>query len=343
MTTPATARGLPDVDTSVPAIDEGIQGLRGLAILLLVAVHSSRALRGTGELDLVAEVNDAFLFVRMPLFAAISGWVFALRPPGPRGLVAFVRRRARRLLLPQLAYGLVVLLVGVFPPRLVWPDSWTTVVAVLGQPRAHLWFVQALFLILLLALALEAADGLRTPLRWVAVTAVALLAPTLLPADLPRSGRLGGVAFLLGYFLLGLGLQRFGERIFTRAVVAPAVVVFLMGVVLQQLVGLGIVELERERGSMLSLLVGVPAVSLLLRHRAAVRLLAWLGPYSFAIFLYHRDGITLGLRALQRASEPFGTAGSWLLVLGGAVGLPILAHAVLVRLRPTRRLFLGLP
>lgn len=342
MKTTTRATELPDVDNSVPAIDEGIQGLRGLAILLLVAVHSSRALRGDAQRDLVAEVNDAFLFVRMPLFAAISGWVFALRPPGPGAVVAFVRRRARRLLLPQLSYGLVVLLVGVFPPRLVWPSSWTTVVEVLGQPRAHFWFVQALFLILLLALALDAVDGLRTPSCWAAVTAVALLAPTLLPADLPRSGRLSGAVFLLGFFLLGLGLQRFGERLFSRAVVAPAVVVLVVGVVLQQLVGLGIVELERDRGSVLSLLVGVPAVALLLRHRGVARRLAWLGPLSFAIFLYHRDGITLGLRALQLAGQPFDGTTRLLLVLGGAVGLPILAHAVLVRSRTTRRLFLGL-
>ncbi len=327
------------------AIDQGIQALRGLAILLLVATHATSWVPGLhgGRWE---QIHAALAFVRMPLFAAISGWVYALGEPGPGDGLRFIRRRARRLLLPVLSFGLLVAFVQTAPLRFTWPTSFATAARELVQPRGQFWFVESLFVISLLVLGLAAAGCLATARRWAITTALALALPLVFPT-IPvwpwrRNEWAGGTVLLLGYVLLGYGAKRYTDRRLRRGSIATALAVLTLGVVAQQLVGRGVLELSLDRGDVLSMVVGIPAVLLLLHFRGSIPGLAWLGPSTFAIFLYHIDGIEVGRRTLATVGVAPGPVATYLLLVASGIVVPILAQSLLVRWRVTRRLFLGL-
>jgi len=333
------------VRTPPENVDQGIQALRGLAIVLLVATHATAWvpwLQG-GRLE---QIHAALALVRMPLFAAISGWVYALGEPGPGGGLRFIRMRARRLLLPVLAYGLLVAFLQTAPLRLTWPASFAAAARELVQPRGQFWFVESLFVISLLVLGLAAAGCLATARRWAITTALALALPLVFPTisvwPWRRNEWAGGTVLLLGYVLLGYGAQRYAARLLRPGSVPAACTALALGVVAQQLAWRGVLALSLDRGGVLSLVVGVPAVLLLLHFRGSIPGLAWLGPSTFAIFLYHIDGIEVGRRALAAAGGATGPRSTYLLLVASGILLPILAQSLLVRWRVTRRLFLGL-
>ena len=312
--------------------------------MLLVGYHAMLFMPG-GERPAEA-FHETFRFVRMPLFAALSGWVYALRQPAFDGALDFVRRRARRLLLPLVSFGLVVVFVAQGPLRLEWPGSFAGVVHDLLRPRPHFWFVESLFAISLIAFLLDRLGVLGRVRHWAACCLFTLLLPvgaTLL--GFPPSGStdaIHGTIRLLGSFLLGLGALRFGGQLAGRRTLPVAITLVALGVALQHFAWHDLAKMDTAYGSPLSLLVGAPAVALLLHYRRPFPGLTWLGAPSFSIYLFHLDSILLAGSLLPALEPPFGVAGRYAIVVLTGVALPVLAHFVLIRWTPTRRLFLGM-
>lgn len=85
---------------------DNIETLRVFATILLVSYHviGPQADGGLGidyphPLRIFAQVMDD---IRMPMFAMISGWVYAIRPPSRPALGMFVQGKIRRIILPGL-------------------------------------------------------------------------------------------------------------------------------------------------------------------------------------------------------------------------------------------------
>src|SRR5215218_2846640 len=157
--------------------------------------------------------------LRMPLFTAISGFVYALRPVrAMSGYPALVRGKGRRLLPPLLTVGLLV-----FGMQLVIPgvnqrpeptDIWRMVV----YEFAHLWFLQAIFLIFLVVGLLDATGRLDRMGQWGVALAVACTVHVLvLIPDRANLFSANGALRLLPFFLLGVGLHRFGQVLDRRS------------------------------------------------------------------------------------------------------------------------------
>lgn len=75
-----------------------IETLRGIAILLVVAGHViGSAPDGGMKIDFPHPLRYLYLwidYIQMPLFTAIAGWVYALKPAAlPGGFVVFARKR----------------------------------------------------------------------------------------------------------------------------------------------------------------------------------------------------------------------------------------------------------
>ena len=326
------------------ASDQGIEALRGVAILLVVLFHAERFLPDDG-FKTIQLFNDLMVPIRMPLFGAIAGFVYGMRPLERTYLPQFVRGKARRLLLPIISLGLMTWVLKMSPPFFEFPDRFTGAWRVFVYPSGHLWFPEALFFVFMLIALLERRKWLQTALVWNTITALGSLSFFLLqkPLDIlhgvPFS--IGGAAYLFPFFLVGLGLQRFPEMLATNRTrwIAATVTTAALGLLVLTL--LNVVSIPHQRTSPLAFLIGVSAVVFAIQQRRPVRRLTAIGTFSYSIYLFHFFVIDFLDVNLAGAISRHTVAGFVIGVSAGVL-IPIVIQLALVRFRIPRLLFLGL-
>ncbi len=334
--------------------DWSVQSLRGLAIVLMVAGH---VVGGTAEQGM--QVADGSWWrrsylvledLRMPLFTVLSGYVYAYRPlRASADLPRLVRGKARRLLVPLLTVGTLLLLTQLVVPganadaRL--QDLWR--IPVFGYE--HLWFVQAIFVIFVAVGALDAFGRLATFRQWLgALTVAAALFVLVTVPSAWAVFSVNGAIRLLPFFLLGYGLHRFAGRLERGAVLVPALVVFAAAFAVRIATILGGTDAvatadDSSPGTrLLSFAVGLTGVTLLfaLRHHLRAWPLMWLGQFAFPVYLLHVFGSAGTRVALDRlgvtAEVPVFAVG-----LAAALLLPVVVTMTLGRDRLFSSLVLG--
>ena len=260
-----------------------IDTLRGLACVLLVSFHVVGVSADTG-LRLPADhwlqqLNGALAYLRMPLFSFLSGYVYAFRPyrPGQSDARGFIQGKMRRLLLPMLTVGTIfALMQSALPGANQHMTNWWLLHIV---PVAHFWFLEALFIVFLLVVALEHWRLLASPQRFGGVWALTVLAFVFLHVT-PYFAANGAV-YLMPFFLAGLACKRFELHTVPARWLAAAVLA---------LAGVWLAALPQALGQGLSvpgLLAGLSAAFLLLRSGWRWPALAYVGSFSFAIYLMH--------------------------------------------------------
>jgi peptidoglycan/LPS O-acetylase OafA/YrhL len=311
-----------------------IDTLRGVACILLVAFHVVGGQETGLRLDPshpLSEINNVLIYLRMPLFSFLSGFVYGWRPyrgePGK-----FVKAKVRRLLVPMLLVGTLFAVLQSLTPGVNGSSYDWSMLHIL--PVAHFWFLESLFIVFMVTAVLERFGLLSTPARlltfWLA--AVILFMTTALTDILG----INGAVYLFPYFLLGLACNRFGEQL--KQIPVGWMAAGLLGFVLY------LVFADQglpEWNSLTAVLLGTGSCVVLLRSRIQVRWLAWVGYFSFAIYLFHSMFSAASRIVLVRLgveSVPVLFASGLLLGLLG----PILAYLVLRRL-PLGHLPLGEP
>jgi peptidoglycan/LPS O-acetylase OafA/YrhL len=315
-----------------PAKDDGVETLRGLAVLLMVAGH---VIGNDAETGLRVADDSGWRYayytlapLRMPLFTAISGYVYALRPLGAGGWSRFMAGKVRRLLIPLLVVGSAFVSLQFVTPgansRVAVGDlPWLLVI-----PYAHYWYLYALAWVFLLVGTLDALRVLDRPWRWALLLAAALALMASGALATPVLG-IGHAQYLLPYFLLGLGVRRFSLRRGWPVAVALAAL-GAAGLILHQGGWAGWWELEGLERYAVTTLLGAVGVVGLLTWRVPWRPLATLGTFSYGIYLMHVFGTAAARIALQRAGV---TAMPIHLLAGVAAGvaLPILIERTVAR------------
>ncbi|SEL11490.1 Fucose 4-O-acetylase [Roseateles sp. YR242] len=299
-----------------------INTLRGLACLLLVAYHvigdsSAAGLRLPAEHP-ASQLNNWLALIRMPLFSFLSGMVYARRPL--KGDIApFAKGKMRRLLLPMLIVGTGFALLQNFVDgtNKEGDYNWWLLHTV---PVAHYWFLEALFLIFLVTALMERLEWLSTPKRFAAVWLVAAVVVHCW-VPLPVYFGLNGAAYLFPFFLLGVAAHRFQLDRF-----APWVMPGLLAGMVALLVLLWAMTTPpvANHPGLQRLLVSVCACLLLLRLKPEVRWLAWLGAWSFGIYLFHpvfAAGARMALRSLNIHDVPTLFAAGMVAGLAGSIAL----------------------
>jgi fucose 4-O-acetylase-like acetyltransferase len=260
-----------------------IDTLRGLACFLLVAYH---VIGFTPETGLhvpadhwVSRVNDWVSLVRMPLFALLSGWVYAQRPVHG-WVMQFAWAKVRRLLIPMLVVGTAFAVLRAFTPgaNAAPPDWWLLHV----KPVAHYWFLESLFWIFLATMMLEEFRLLDGPVTFALVAAVVVALHLLSP--LPVYLGLEGALTLLPFFLLGVAATRFHATLLRSAVVIPFTLLAVLALAdLSTIPGLRLTSIQ----TFPKLLASLGFCLLLLRLQLRVQWLAWIGQWSFGVYLFH--------------------------------------------------------
>lgn len=315
----------------------GIDTLRGLACVLLVAFHVIGEAPEHGlRLDWdhpYAMFSALFFHLRMPLFAMLSGFVYGYRPIHRGQGGKFLTGKARRLVLPYLfaatAFAVVnTVLGGAFAvaPAEFWQ--------VYLEPYAHFWFLHSILTIFLVIAALDwiwPRAPLTVAVGFLAVSAALFLTPL---GDGIKLFSFFHTPYLAPFFALGLVINRM-----ELAKVGPLPRRLVSTVLIGGLVSMFAVHAyivlsdpghELLRRDFVALGLGLCFSGALIMHRFNVAPLAWIGQYSFSIYLYHMFG-ALGLQMVYNyIGMPDASLGLALGMIAG-LGAPIVFQIVTLR------------
>lgn len=310
-----------------------LESLRGAACLLLVLYHVVGSDAGSGLRigdGWLRTTNDWLAVLRMPLFGLLAGWFYAERPAISGQLSHFVSGKAQRLLLPSLSVGSLYLIAQLVAPGV---NNRSTGIPLLS-PVAHLWFIQALFLVFV-TVALAERIGLLRTLDRMYLTLAAAAALYLSGVGTPWLG-IGGAIYLLPYVLLGIALQRFGD---IKRLRDPACIILLIAAI-WALAAANELDFSAERRTVAYLAVATCMMLIALASGLQSRLLIRVGSFSYAIFLFHPFFAAAARVMLEQAGLPYLVL-QLPLGLVSAVAGPILVQRLLRSWPPFNTLFLG--
>ncbi len=336
--------------------DASIETLRGFAIVLVVGYHALADLPAgpsiTADLDIYQYVGESLRFVRMPLFTIISGFVYAMRPVGPGRLRTFFAGKARRILVPYLVASVLLLI-------LTWTVGMGELTVRSGDLLGHLlvgvqhlWYLPAILVVFAIVVGLEAratlGSGRRAVIAVLIASAISFVVATVTPISVTELLPISTSAYLLPYFLFGLGCRRFGWHRSPGAIVV-ATFAAALALALQHLALHGVLDVPLGRHGAVATIGGIATTTLLLRLGAQQVWIARLGGFSMTIYLYHYYGLSVG----KTVGGAFALGPTGILATKVAFGLalPVVFELVAARfrvgqsalgVRPTQRHY-GLP
>lgn len=328
--------------------DLSVETLRGLAIIMVVAGH----VIGDGPQYAMKVADDSFLrhvyysfvFLRIPLFTVISGWVYAIRPASRINLGSFSLKKARRLLLPMIFVGGAYYLVQYFVPGTTHKNALSEIWRIFVFPFTLYWYLPSLFFVFMIVSLLDSFSRIQSVKNWIILLLFALalqiLKSRLIVHEDPNYFSYKGVIYLLPFFLVGMGAQRFRELFSNTYLVSALLALLVAGLIIQQLAWYDVIQYSLTKGSGVGLLIGLTGSVLLLRLRWKSAWLIWLGGFAYSIYLFHAFG-TAGARILINSLGVKSTGIVFFTSLFAGIVFPLLAEKFLNRFRITRLIFLG--
>jgi len=289
-----------------PEKDLRIETMRGLALFLMVAGHVIGSSSDLGmkvpDDSVLRYLYESLVYIRMPLFTAISGYVYALRPLNSGSdLPRFYHGKFKRIGIPLLTVSTLFFVLQMVVPNTNDKPQLSEIFSIYLFSYAHFWFLQSILCIFVLIALLEKAGLLLTLRNYGLVFAVALAA-SFASESFPNLFSLDRAVELFPFFLLGLGLYRFSERLITRSSVMTMAVALAILTGIDQVYLFELVELDEADLALVGTGLGLAAISLLIARRFYFKPLAWLGYFSFEIYLFHvfgTAGARIGLNKLQ--------------------------------------------
>ena len=302
---------------------------KGLAIILVVFGHLV-AREDPAGVAWYGPLRMAVYLFHMPFFLYLSGFVTVLSGADRAAPAALARRRAPRLLLPFLGFGLLILAGKLVLGRMVAVDNlptgfgaglWALLWDTGRSPATSVWYLLALFVYVV---ALPAVSRAGT-------AALLALGLVLFVLPVPPLAYLDRICGYFVFFAAGVVAARAGEQYLAmvdrRRWPALAVFAFLLG-----LAGSGMLAIPHAAWLLGLGLLSMPALHGLVRIWHAP-VLGWLGVYVFPIYLLNT--ICIGLAKALLLPElgwanptflPFAT----LLMAAGLLG-PIVIAAMFDR------------
>lgn len=274
--------------------------------------------------------------IRMPLFAALSGYVYAYRPIQRVGtLGSFAKGKARRLLVPLVTVGTLFFLTQVFVPgtnsKPELHDLWKMYV----YGGEHLWFVQAMFLVFLAVGFMDAFAVLKSTKSWLIVLSAASALFVFISSSSSNDlFSVSGAIRLLPFFLVGYGVKSYAGSIDTKAVLLVGIAAFCVVYAIRISTILDGNRSSNPPMRLLELSIGLFAVTALLitRNRIKVGVLSWIGQYSFSVYLLHVFG-SAGSRICLGKADIESEGIVFIVSMVMAVGLPIVFELTFGRIR----------
>lgn len=326
-----------------------IETLRGIAILLVVMGHVI-GVDGKGGMQVADDslfryFYDLFANIRMPLFTVISGWVYALHPVGRGETSLFLRKKVRRLLFPLIFVGTTYFLIQYLIPGTNTKAPLASIWRIYIFPYTIYWYLPALFLLFAGMAAIDARRGADTLRKWslwlLLGCALCLIELThFLPASVPNYFAFKNAFYLAPFFLAGVGLNRFHNRLCIPYAQRIYLAGLIAGVALQQLHYFLPGAFTFYQTTHVAIFIGLVSSAYFINLKLYSPFMIWLARYTYTIYLFHGFG-TAGGRILLSRLGIHSSLAIFLFATLLATFLPVVAEKVLIRWKFTRICFLG--
>lgn len=326
-----------------------IETLRGIAILLVVVGHVIGSGPGGGmKIDFPHPLRYLYVwidYIQMPLFTAIAGWAYALKPfSAASGFGSFAGKKALRLLVPMAVVGTLYFGVQYLMPGTNSKGELSQMWRIYLFPYTIYWYLPSLFLIFMLQWLIDLRSWMDTLAKWTICCVAALILSRINDAwilhGVPDFFSFKGALGQLPYFFAGVASCRFAASLYGNLEVRRAMLaVALLGIALIQVVWF----CPGEYASLCRLLYPVtliPTLFLLLALKWHHRFFVWIGGYAYSIYLFHGFGTSGGRIVLKMmgidAVVPILLSATFIATTG-----PVWADRLLGRSKMLRMLFLG--
>ncbi len=328
--------------------DNSVQTLRGFAIILVVMGHviGYKGDEGMKVADdsIWRHIYYSLEYFRLPLFTVISGWVYTLRPITKDTVTKFINGKARRLLIPLLAVGLVYFLVRMVAPgtnrEVHLSDIWKIYV----YQYDLYWYLPSLFWVFIVISFIEFNGWMKTFSSWLIALAVSIIFLSIRNVyltEIPNYLGAIGMFYLIPFFIIGIGIGRFDKIMSNKFFVTIMIFLFIGGLIIQQLDWFNYIELPfHGKSSPLGLLIGITGTIVLFRVHLVIRWLIYIGGFSYAIYLFHVFG-TAGSRIFLNKLGITNDVLVFFISLTAGIVVPIAIELIIDRNKYLRFLFLG--
>lgn len=288
-----------------------LQGARAIACVLLVLFHviggdSTDGLRLRAGSD-IHQILSFLSPLRMPLFAMISGCVYAMRPVSRGSEIGFLTGKVRRILLPLLTVSTVFYAAQVATGVEQITGAISRLPSIYVYSYAIFWFLQAIFLIFVF---MSFADRFLRARPKATLLLIIILVPLEMYTSRIDFFSFWGFVFLLPYFLSGTLITRYPHK-------SPSLRVLLVGLLLSATIH-GWYIWFSLRGDLLAQFarfgMGLCGGLLIIKAGPTSPALKRIGAESFPIYLLHIFFV-VGSRIGVSAAG----GGAWLQFLAGLV------------------------
>ena len=328
--------------------DSSIETLRGLAIVLMVAGHvvgGDTAGMKLPENHAFRYINDSLVYLRMPLFTVISGFVYAIRPLSPGGYPQFVKGKLRRLVYPLIFVSTIYFILQTFVPSVNSKVEIENIWKIYFISYLHLWYLHSLLLVFATIMLMEYFNLMKTFRGWLICLVVTLIAhftvlSLLETHQVPNILGSRKYLFLLTFFILGVGLNRFKDVFSNKQIFSVVLAAFVCGILIQQLSILKVITYYYRPASLLGMLVGLAGITSVFYLRKSNRFLAEMGNFSYSIYLFHVL-CAAGNRILLNKLHINNIAVVFILGLLSGIFIPVFLEIIFSKNPLTRKFLLG--
>ena len=322
--------------------DPSIETLRGLAIVCVVVGHvigdeSYYGLR-VGPGSIYRYWYDATRYLRMPMFFAISGYLYAHRPAVAGKFAEFARGKVRLLVLPFLSVATLQYLVKGILPGVNMSTHIQDIWRIYAFGFDQFWFSQATILTFATVLILERFSPIANLHKWLIYLLLAVVYEFAGPKVAAFS--FSNYSQMLPIFFLGCILYRPPTWSRGTAALAAVALVFLAVLTLQQLIWFGRMPARCWDSLHLGIFESSSFIYLMFRLRWTSPGLAYFGGFAYPIYLFHVFG-TAGTRVLMVRLGIHDRPILFAIGVAGGLAVPIVIDHVLRRTVILRRIFLG--
>lgn len=327
--------------------NQNVETLRGLAIILVVFGHMIGSTNTGGmkvsDDSIFRYIYYSLEYLRIPLFTAISGWVYANKSMLNINQTKFIKGKVRRLILPMLVLSTLLFLFRMIIPGTNSTPEISDLPRNLIFPYDVFWYLYSLFLIFLVIAVLDSKPFFHKIEGWsiTLISSFVLLFITENFLDaVPNLFSFKGAAYLFPFFLIGIGIFRFKDFLLNDKMIFLLLSVLIAGIIIQQMIWFGNFP-QQHKHSVLGMAVGISGVLLLFKLKLKNNLLIWIGGYAYGIFLFHVF-FTGGSRIVLLK---MGIENQWTILILGvlcAILFSILAETVISKSNVLRFCFLGL-